>query len=376
MPVQTSIPLGLWRLVAVVLILAGVPSPSVADPKILEAAREALAEHRAAEAEQLYRKALTDNPDLVAAYRGLAEALDAQEEHQEAVAVLLQLGEGLIRAGVHERALADLRRALELAPESAAIHGLLGRALSLEHRYLEAADHLERAVELGPTDLRTLLYLGAAHWENGHVDEAEAIYRRAVTMSGTSFLPFHQLGRLLSWQGRAAEAAEVLRIAAEMTNAVDVELDYARALQQSGDVEGALATFRRVVALAPDRSNGRYGLARVLTQTGDVEGAREQLAKYQELYDREQQRVQEQEVAKARLAKGWDLLRQGATREAIVHFESLPSGADTLAGLAAARSAEGDPGAAVELLEQAVTLEPDRGDLRLRLAEARLEVAE
>ncbi|MEE8524048.1 MAG: tetratricopeptide repeat protein [Thermoanaerobaculia bacterium] len=376
MPKKTSTLRCRVRLVAAALILAWASSRVAADPSLLEAARDALAEDRAADAELLYRRALDAEPDLISAYRGLAEALAAQERRPEAVAVLLRVGEGLIRAGVHGRALEVLRRALELAPRSAAVHGLLGRALSLDRRYVEAAGHLGLAVELGTADLRTLLYLGAAQWENGRVEEAEAVYRQAAAIAGASFLPFHQLGRLLSWQGRTVEAVAVLQVAAEMTNAVDVELDFARALQKVGETEKALAAFQRVVALAPDRSHGRYGLAQVLARTGDVDGAREQLEIYRRLYDREQQRVREQELAKARLGRGWELLRQGGTREAIAHFESLPAAPDALLGLAAAHTAAGNPGAAVDLLERAVALAPERGDLRLRLAEARLEASQ
>lgn len=343
---------------------------------LLAAADEALASGNAAAAEGLYRRLLAADPDLLPAYRGLAEAVAAQDRAAAAASVLTRLGEGLIRAEVHAAAVEALRRAAELDPGSARVHALLGRGLSIERRYLEAARQLARAVELGESDLRTLLYLGAARWENGQVAEAEATYRRAVSASGGHPVPRHQLGRLLLWQGHHAEAVEVLSAAAAASpDAADLHLDLARALHAAGDLEPATDAFRRAVALAPERSHARYGLARVLARRGQTEAAREQLEVYRRLYAAEQERVRAQELAEAELGRGWELLHQGRIARARALFAGLPESGDALAGVAATHLAAGEADAAVAALERAVTLEPERGDLRLRLAEARLRAA-
>ena len=364
---------GRWLILVLVFTLG---PPAAADNKTLLAeAQAALEKQDAATAEALFRQLLAEDSDLLPAYLGLAEAVARQERRPEAVTILVQLGEGLLRAGVYESAIDALQQAVEMAPDSGTAHALLGRAASQERRYVEAAARLERAVALGTSDLRTLLYLGAAHWENGDAGRAETAYRRAVVIGGSSFLPLHHLGRLLSWQGRSTEAIEVLERAARMASAADVELDLARALLAAGEIERAVAAFRRVVTLSPPRPHGRYGLAQALTRAGRSEDARAELEVYRELYAAEQQRVRAEELAKARLGHGWELLRSRRTAAALAHFESLPLSADALVGVAAVHRATGAGAAAITALKRAVELAPDRGDLRLRLAEARLEVA-
>lgn len=348
---------------------------------LLAQAKEHLAAEDGPGAEALFRRLLEADGDLLPAYEGLAEALVLQKRHGEAVDWLLQLGEGLLGAGMESRALGILKRGLVLAEADVVdgarrgrAHALVGRALSLVDRHGPAVAHLDRAVELGVDDLRTLLYLGAAQWETNAFDAAEATYRSGVErFDAQSPIPRHQLGRFLLWQGHAAEAAaELGRVAERAPGAPDFQLDAARAQQAAGQLEAAAATFRRAVALAPERSHARWGLARVLLRLGRRDAAREQLDTYRDLYNAEQERVRQQEVAKAQVGKGWELLQTGQPDAARSHFESLPVTVESLRGLAATHLATGRPEVAVETLERAVTLDPERGDLRLRLAEARL----
>ncbi len=341
----------------------------------LQEGQSALETGRAEAAEALFRQALALDSDLLPAYWGLGQSLQAQGRNAEALAIYTQLGDGLLRAGVDHEAGKALEKAIALAPERGELWAMLGRVASLEQRYDAATGHLGRAVELGHADLRTLLYLGAAQWESGDVEAAEATYRRALALGNP--LPAHQLGRLLLWQGRHTEAVETLRNAASrLTDAADLQLDLARALLADGRIAAAIHEFQEAVRLAPSRSHAHYGLAQALARHGEREAAAREIAVYRELYEQEQQRVREQELAKARLGKGWELLRAGDGEGAYSLFSKLPATADSLFGLAEAQLATGRARAAIASLEQAVTLAPERGDLRLRLAEARFQAAE
>lgn len=306
-----------------------------------------------------------------------AWAGEPRENGAADIAELLREGRELLDAGDAAAAAGVLRRAVEAAPDSSEGSALLGRALALDDRYLAAEEALRKAVALGRRDLATWFYLGSTLWENGKLDEAEEAFRTALDRGGRVPLLVHQLGRLLLWQGRSAEAVTFLREAAETSpEAPDVSLDLARALESAGDLQAARETYGRVVELAPEDSYARYGLAAVLGRLGEHEAAARERAAYRRLYEDEQERVRQEGLTEARVARGQELVRAGRAREAIVHLRALPETATSLAALADAYQAAGDVAAALHTLERAVALAPERNDLRARLNEARLRLHE
>lgn len=339
---------------------------------LLAEAAALLERGEAAAAEEAYRRLVVSHPGLVEAHDGLARALTAQERPREAAVVLFRLGEGLLQSGDYPAAADYLERAVALTPESAAAHGLLGRALLLDQAFEKGARHLERAVELGDRSLATRLYLASARWENGRVREAEELLRSLAVESG-AFAPRHQLGRLLLWQGRYEEAVEILAaLAAGQRRGVDVELDLAQALEGAGRIDEAIAAYRRVVALEPERSPARYRLALLLHRSGQRLAGDREMAAFQRLYRQEQERVRREGLAQARLQRGWELLLNGRPGEALERFSTLPETPAALRGAALAYSALGRHAEAVATLAQAIALAPDRSDLRLLLADERL----
>ncbi|MGH9381243.1 MAG: tetratricopeptide repeat protein [Thermoanaerobaculia bacterium] len=306
-----------------------------------------------------------------------ARASETREVGAGAIAELLREGRELLQAGDAAAAVGVLERAVEVAPESADGHALLGRALALDDRYLAAEEALRKAIALGRQDLATWFYLGSTLWENGRLGDAEEAFRTALERGGRAPLLVYQLGRLLLWQGRGAEAVTLLREASETTpGAPDVLLDLARALESAGDLQAAREAYGRAVELAPEDSHARYGLAAVLGRLGESEAAARERAVYRRLYEEEQERVRQEGLTEARVARGQELVRTGRAREAIVHLRALPETATSLAALAEAYLAAGDATAALHTLERAVVLAPERDDLRARLNEARLRLHE
>lgn len=269
--------------------------------------------------------------------------------------------------------LAALERAVRLAPQSAEAHSALGRAYLLNRQAKPAVEHLGRAVELGASDARTLLHLGSALWETGRPAEAERAFRRVLDSGGATLIALQQLGHLLLFDGRAAEAVDLLRRASVLLSGdVDLQLHLARALEESGKAAEALAAYRRAVEMSPELARARYGLAQAMLRSGDRAGAARELETYRRLFAAEQERVRQQNVERARLDRGWELLRGGKPQEAAQVFTALGDNAEALSGLAFSRSAAGDHRGAVAALEKAVALAPDRADLRLALDEERM----
>lgn len=281
-----------------------------------------------------------------------------------------------VPAAAQTEDLASLEQAVRLAPQSAEAHSALGRAYLLNRQARPAVEHLGKAVELGAADARTLLHLGSALWETGRPAEAERAFRRVLDSGSATLIALQQLGRLLLFDGRAAEAVDLLRRASVLRpEDVDLQLHLARALEESGKTQEALAVYRRAVELSPELARARYGLAQVLLRTGDRTGATRELESYRRLFAAEQERVRQQNVERARLDRGWELLRGGQQKEAAQVFAALGDHAEALSGLAFSRSAMGDHQGAVTALEKAVALAPDRADLRLALDEERMALS-
>jgi Flp pilus assembly protein TadD len=306
----------------------------------------------------------------------LSAAASAQPAAVPSTAELAAGIERALAGGDTDGAVALATHAVAARPDSARLHALAGRSLALAKRFDEASDHLKRAVELGATDVRTLLFYGSALWESGDVAAAEEPLRQAAQAArGTpaEFLAAHQLGRLLLFAGKAAEAVAPLRRAVELdSRAPDATLDLARALAGAGQTEEAIPVFRRAVELAPDSQYACWGLARALASAGEKEEAAKELETYRKLYAADQARTARVLRQHTELDRAWHLLTSGDPQAAEKVFAGLDPGIDSLLGLARARAVQGHHAAAVEALERAVSLAPDRQDLRQILAQERL----
>jgi tetratricopeptide (TPR) repeat protein len=361
---------------AVALALAAGGAAAGSDPIEVELARAAalLEGGRPAEAAALYASLAERFPGLADAREGLAAALAAQGRTADAAAALVELGQGWLGAGDARTASVHLERAVALAPESASAHAALGRALLQTQAFAGSTDHLARAAALGDGSLATRLLLATALWENHRVVEAEALLREAA--AGGNPAPRHQLGRLLLWQGRHEEALAVLApLAAEAPPAVGLTLDLAQALEGVGRVEEAVVGYRHAAALAPDESLPHYRLGILLRRLGEPEEAAAATATYRRLRREEEERVRRQGLERARLDRGWDLLRTGKREEAIEHFAALAATPESLRGLGLSFSAAGRHGEAAAALERALLLAPEDRGLALLLADERAAAA-
>ncbi len=176
----------------------------------------------------------------------------------------------------------------------------LGQALFREGRGAEAAEHFEAALELFPQ------YGGpdGAHWflgriraEEGDTEAAIAHYRALLALNESHYDARLALGSLLSGDaGGADEAAAAGRVtgsegatvadpeaAAEVLRHVPHIHPYeiedherlAALMERVGDLDGAIAERRAVVALDPvDRAAAHFQLARLLHRSGDAAAAR------------------------------------------------------------------------------------------------------
>jgi tetratricopeptide (TPR) repeat protein len=302
--------------------------------KTMQTAETALGDGRAAEAERIYRGISANHPGFAEARGGLARALAAQGRADEALVILLEVGQGLLHAGDTAAGQEYLSEAVAVAPRSAAAHAALGHALLLERDNAAALEHLRQARSLG--------------------ERSPGIY-------------------LLLWEGRFGEAVPLLREALERNpGSTQMRMDLARALDGAGQLPEAIATYRELLRAAPDQYKAHYNLALLLRRQGEAEAAGREMSAFQRAHATAQERTYHEQTLKAQREYGWELIRAGRGSEAARHFRSLPESAETLSGLASALSASGDHAGAAAALERAVLQSPERRDLRLRLAREHL----
>lgn len=181
--------------------------------------------------------------------RGLAPAV--RRDHLGS-STFIEKGWHLIAAGEYDRAIAALRRALELAPDDPQAETLLGWAHMLRGDYDEALlhfqrvlvrepdnvlvrvnlgyvclkkrifgeaiEHLARAIRLDRDRKATLYahyYLGLVYLEREMYEDARAFFERAIALSPQFVEAYWELGRAYYLEGDRAAAAEAWRLGAE-----------------------------------------------------------------------------------------------------------------------------------------------------------------
>ncbi len=215
------------------------PSPATGGEFTVRAAFKAAVEHyqagRPAQAERLYRKILSLQPDNAAAYNNLGIALMKQGRSDEAIACYRRalaidpggaethnaLGDAFKDRERLEEATASYRRALEIDPDSADTHHRLALALTGQRKLEEAAKHHAKALAINPQFVEAHHNLGNVCQDLGRPDEAIGHYRRALSLKPGLAEAHSSLGNALGHVGRLDEALHHHR------QAVSIRPDYA-----------------------------------------------------------------------------------------------------------------------------------------------------
>jgi Flp pilus assembly protein TadD len=108
----------------------------------------------------------------------------------------------------------------------------------------------------------------------GKLSGAISVLRRATDLDPSNAGSHHMLGRAFLHSGRFAEAGASLRLAVTLDDELTpAHLDLAVALDHQGLDLDAMAAYSQAVGLAPEWAEGHGRLAELLEATGDVEGA-------------------------------------------------------------------------------------------------------
>lgn len=171
------------------------------------------------------------------------------------------LGVALIAKGQDDRALAELRRALEIWPEFAEAHNTIGNLLARAQNDEAAIAHYRESLRLSPYFAPAHNNLGLALMRREAYDEALSHFQQALDLAPFSPAAHHNLGRVCFARGLAKEAETHYR------EAIRLRPRYAEAHYSLGEVlaashrfDEAAAEFRAALAIAPGHTLARAAL--------------------------------------------------------------------------------------------------------------------
>jgi tetratricopeptide (TPR) repeat protein len=150
--------------------------------------------------------------------------------------------------------------------------------------YPEAAEMFERYVAAKPDDAFGLYMLGLSSWKAGDFSRAEQAFDKAIDIDPTFAKSYFNSARVLLDLKRAPEALERVEkgLAIDSTSGDGWRLE-ARAQAASGDMNGAMVTYRRLLVRDGEDLWGLNNLGVLMLDSGDYEGALGPLARVVQL---------------------------------------------------------------------------------------------
>ncbi len=238
---------------------------------------------RLAEAEEIYRQVLAQQPDHPDAIYGLGmialqvghhdmavdlirRAISLKPDHAEAH---FNLGNLLNDRGQHDEAIAAYRQAIALRPNYAEAHGNLGNVLRAKGRLDEAIAAFRQAIAFKPNFAEAHSNLGISLREKGQQAEAVACCRQAISLR-PNYLEAHiTLGNALKDKGQLDEAIAAYQQAIRInSDCAEAHYNLALAFKDKRQLDEAIAAYRQVIRLKPDGAVAHNNLALALLTRG------------------------------------------------------------------------------------------------------------
>ena len=242
---------------------------------------------RTAEAEQIYRSLLQQQPESIDALNLLGALLHELGRYDEAlpcfeqVLALRPAAEShnsvaivLKAQGKYAEAVEQYRQALALKPNQPEVMSNLGNALKESGSVEEAIACYQDAIALNPNYAEAHNNLGISFKDQGKLDEAIQSYQTALRLKPNYVEAHHNLGIIWRLQGKLDKAADYFRQAIALKpNYVDAHTSLGSTLHQQGKLDEAIAQFNHLLTLKPDSAETYNNLAMVLQEQGKVEDA-------------------------------------------------------------------------------------------------------
>ncbi len=183
----------------------------------------------------------------------------------------------LYAGGERDKALAELKTAVDLDPQRIESMMSLARYYVQEHDNANAETIFKRALSLNDRSALAHTQYGFFHAQQGHLEQAEAEFRKAIEVEPDDRDARRTLASfyLSNKQLDKAEAAfkDLAALDKDRPEGQAVLADYYAIV---GRVDEALPIYQAIIAKSPDYTQARYQLGELLLQRGDLKGAQEQ----------------------------------------------------------------------------------------------------
>jgi tetratricopeptide (TPR) repeat protein len=159
---------------------------------------------------------------LAEGYRTVGNVYLAQKKHKQAIAAveaaalyqpaseegLLELAIAYYEAGLFDKALQPLQKAITLSPQSPGTHGMLGKTYFALREYEKAAAELTVALDLGSNDFDTSFTLAIVHLQQHQFTDARQVFNWMLQHFGDEPELHVVIGRAFRVAGRLPEAID------------------------------------------------------------------------------------------------------------------------------------------------------------------------
>ena len=247
-------------------------------------ANDLLQAGKPAEAAEIYRRMLAENPaesawtsyNLALALEAIHDPSGAKDALMKAVSVdpklakvQAELGQLELTAGDLQAAQKWLESALDLDPQLVEARGNLATLFARKGDLSSAEQNLRQALEDDPKYKDGHLDLGLILAQQGRTSDAEQELDKAVALAPQDPATLSTVGKAKAQMGKMSDGIALLRKVAELApDLAAAHLDLALALADSYDLPEALAETSEAVRLAPQSGVARFYHGRVLLDLG------------------------------------------------------------------------------------------------------------
>jgi len=268
-----------------------------------------------------------ENKDGIWTQKALVAAQQAQRLSDDLAEVHFSLGSIYSATGKATESIAELNRALQLAPNSDESYRRLGGAYSASGRKEEALKAYQRAVDINPYYWQNYNGLGQAYFEIGATEKALGAWSRITELEPENSIGYMNIAAAYFRQGKYAESIPFLQKALQLQPSADLYSNLGTTYFFLRRYDEAVPLFEKAVELNPNDEENMGNLADAYRWSGHPDKA-------EKTYDR-------------------------AIALAYRDLQVNPRNASTLDSLALYYAKKGDSGQALQFSRRARSIDPN-----------------